>query len=84
MSKSLDKCSYCGSVVTDSISLKVEHDKIIKLGKLLDGCQICDDCFFRKQAIKSESLSYREEKHESLGIASPTDVSPNTPPADKT
>jgi len=44
-------------VVTDSVSLKVEHDKIIKLGKLLDRSWICDDCFFRKQGIKSESLS---------------------------
>jgi C4-type Zn-finger protein len=86
--KSIHKCSYCGSAVTDSNSLKAEHDKIIKFGKLLDRSWICDDCLFRKQGIKSESLSYHEEeekqKHDSLGITTPTDISLNTPPADKT
>jgi len=67
----------------------VEHDKIIKLDKLLDRSWICDDCFFRKQAIKLESLSYHEEeeekqKHDSLGITTPTDISLNNPPVDKT
>jgi hypothetical protein len=78
----LHSCEVCNSPVTDSVSLKVENDNIIKLGKYNNGNWICDDCFLKQNNIKSESIDYSKEGTEqSLGVASSKDVSPNTPPA---
>ena len=75
-------CQVCGSKVTDSVSIKVENDSVIKLGKLFNGKWICDDCFLKQRGIESESIDYStEEKDKSKDIASSRDVSPNTPPA---
>lgn len=75
-------CQVCGSTVTDIVSIKVENDNIIKLGKYNNGNWICDDCFLKQNNIKSESIDYSKEGTEqSLGVASSKDVSPNTPPA---
>lgn len=78
----LHSCEVCNSPVTDSVSLKVENDNIIKLGKYNNGNWICDDCFLKQNNIKSESIDYSKEGTEqTLGVASSKDVSPNTPPA---
>jgi hypothetical protein len=75
-------CEVCDSPVTDLVSIKVENDNVIKLGKYFNGSWICDDCFLKQKGIKSESIDYSKEGSEqSLGIASSKDVSPNTPPA---
>jgi hypothetical protein len=75
-------CQVCGSKVTDLVSIKVENDNVIKLGKHFNGKWICDDCFLKQRGIKSESIDYStEEKDKSKDIASSRDVSPNTPPA---
>lgn len=78
----LHSCEVCNSPVTDSVSLKVENDNIIKLGKFFNGNWVCDDCFLKQRGIESESIDYStEEKDRSKDIASSRDVSPNTPPA---
>ena len=75
-------CQVCGSKVTDLVSIKVENDNIIKLGKFFNGNWVCDDCFLIQRGIESESIDYSiEEKDKSKDIASSRDVSPNTPPA---
>ncbi len=75
-------CKVCGSTVTDLVSIKVENDNIIKLGKFFNGNWVCDDCFLKQRGIESESIDYStEEKDRSKDIASSRDVSPNTPPA---
>ncbi len=75
-------CQVCGSTVTDIVSIKVENDNIIKLGKFFNGHWVCDDCFLKQRGIESESIDYStEEKDRSKDIASSRDVSPNTPPA---
>ena len=75
-------CQVCGSKVTDLVSIKVENDNVIKLGKHFNGKWICDDCFLKQRGIESESIDYStEEKDKSKDIASSRDVSPNTPPA---
>lgn len=75
-------CQVCGSTVTDLVSIKVENDNIIKLGKFFNGNWVCDDCFLIQRGIESESIDYSiEEKDKSKDIASSRDVSPNTPPA---
>jgi hypothetical protein len=76
------RCEVCDSPVTDLVSIKVENDNIIKLGKYFNGNWICDDCSLKQKGIKSESIDYsKEDSEQSLGIASSKDVSPNTPPA---
>ncbi|HEX6647728.1 MAG TPA: hypothetical protein VF047_11165 [Nitrososphaeraceae archaeon] len=75
-------CKVCGSTITDLVSIKVENDNIIKLGKFFNGNWVCDDCFLIQRGIESESIDYSiEEKDKSKDIASSRDVSPNTPPA---
>ena len=75
-------CLVCGSTVTDLVSIKVENDNVIKLGKIVNRNWICDDCFLKQKGIESESIDYStEEKDKSKDIASSKDVSPNTPPA---
>jgi len=75
-------CLVCGSTVTDLVSIKVENDNVIKLGKFFNGNWICDDCFLKQRGIESESIAYSTEKNDkSKDIASSRDVSPNTPPA---
>lgn len=80
--KNTHTCEVCDSPVTDLVSIKVENDNIIKLGKYFNGNWICDDCFLKQRGIESESIDYStEEKDKSKDIASSRDVSPNTPPA---
>jgi hypothetical protein len=75
-------CIVCASPVTDLVSIKVENDNVIKLGKFFNGNWICDDCFLKQKGIESESIAYSTEKNDkSKDIASSRDVSPNTPPA---
>lgn len=78
----IHNCQVCGATVTDLVSIKVENDNVIKLGKFVNGNWICDDCFLKQRGIESESIDYStEEKDKSKDIASSRDVSPNTPPA---
>ena len=86
MSEIKHKCSNCGSPVTDSISIKIKDDKSVKLGKFINETWICDDCLLKKQGIKSDTVSYSTEIKglELNDYATSADVSPNTPPADKT
>ena len=86
MSEIKNKCSNCGAPVTNSISIKIKDDKFVKLGKFINQTWICDDCLLKKQGIKSDTVSYSTEikGSEPNDYATSADVSPNTPPADKT
>ena len=78
----IHKCIECGSAVTDLVSIKVENDNVIKLGKHFNGNWICDDCSLKQKGIKSKIIDYSEEEgQQSSEITSSKDVSPNTPPA---
>ena len=80
--QNIHTCEVCDSPVTDLVSIKVENDNIIKLGKYFNGNWICDDCFLKQKGIKSDSIDYsKEDSEQYVGIASSKDVSPNTPPA---
>ena len=46
-------CLVCGSTVTDIVSIKVENDNVIKLGKFFNGNWMCDDCFLKQKGIES-------------------------------
>ena len=75
-------CLECHSAVTDVVSIKVENDNVIKLGKQVNGNWICDDCSLEQKGIKSETIDYsKDESPPSSEITSSKDVSPNTPPA---
>ena len=75
-------CIECGSAVTDLVSIKVENDNVIRLGKQLNGNWICDDCSLKQKGVKSETIDYSKEvSPQSSEITSSKDVSPNTPPA---
>lgn len=86
MSEIKNKCLKCNSPVTDSISVKIKDDKRIKLGKYINDTWICDDCLLDKKGVESDTVSYTKEMTglETNDLASSSDVSPNTPPADKT
>ena len=80
--KNTHTCEVCDSPVTDLVSIKIENDNIIKLGKYFNGNWICDDCSLKQKGIKSESIDYSKEvSPQSSEITSSKDVSPNTPPA---
>jgi len=86
MSEVKNKCSNCGALVTNSISRKIKNEKFVKLGKFINQTWICDDCILKNRGIKSDTVSYSTEIKglEPNDPATSADVSPNTPPADKT
>jgi hypothetical protein len=85
MKDSLPKCDRCNSPVTDSIEVEIENHGKVKLGNYTRGSWICNDCMTEKtdktiSTIQDESDSLR---HEHIGPANKSDVSPNTPAADE-
>jgi hypothetical protein len=91
----LPQCIKCGSSVTDSIESEIEQHGKIKTGNYINGIWICNDCLPPSQM--QEKKTEKEEKNsssinqnnnsnnecDSIGIASKSDVSPNTPRADE-
>ena len=87
----LPQCTKCGSPVTDSIEDQIEQHGKIKTGNYVNGKWICDDCLgAEKKEEEEEGYSSkhtgqkdsRNNQGENIGLASKTDVSPNTPRAD--
>ena len=87
----LPQCTKCGSSVTDSIEYEIEQHGKIKTGSYINGKWICDDCLgAEKKEGKEYSSSHTSQNDNSndnecdnIGLASKSDVSPNTPRADE-
>lgn len=91
----LPQCTKCSSSVTDSIEAEIEHHGKVKMGNYTHGVWICNDCLAANK--RDENKSEDEEKssspstnhdnnkisNHSIGVASKSDVSPNTPRADE-
>ena len=69
----LPQCIRCSSSVTDSIESEIEQHGKIKTGNYINGEWICNDC------LEAE----KKEECDDVGLASKSDVSPNTPRADE-
>ena len=95
----LPQCTKCGSFVTDSIESEIEQHGKIKTGNYTNGVWICNVCLGasriqeeKKKTEKKEeeySSSHRSQNNnidnqcDDIGLASKSDVSPNTPRADE-
>ena len=85
MINSLPICNQCHSPVTDSIEVEIENHGRVKMVKYIDGSWICNDCI-TEEKLSTASLNHDDSNsmhHEHIGIASKSDVSPNTPKADE-
>lgn len=90
MVKLLPECSKCGSPVTDSLETEIEQHGKVKTGNYTNERWICHDCIENEEAKKKngtravDSPSTNIDECENIGVASESDVSPNTPRADGT
>ena len=88
MIKLLPECSKCGSPVTDSLETEIEQHGKVKTGDYTDGIWTCHDCIESEEAKKkgkgADDSSPSIDQCDSIGVASASDVSPNTPRADET
>jgi hypothetical protein len=88
MIKLLPECSKCGSPVTDSLETEIEQHGKVKTGHYTDGIWMCHDCIENEEAKKkgkgANDSSASIDQCDSIGVASASDVSPNTPRADET
>ena len=74
----LPQCIKCGSPVTDSLEAEIEEHGKIKTGSYIKGVWTCNDCVAASQGQENE-----EQQQDTIGVASKSDVSPNTPRADE-
>jgi hypothetical protein len=86
----LPQCIRCSSSVTDSIESEIEQHGKIKTGNYINGEWICNDCLEaeKKEEEEYSSLHTNQNKGSSnqcddVGLASKSDVFPNTPRADE-
>jgi len=74
----LPQCIKCGLPVTDSLEDEIEQHGKIKAGSYIKGVWTCNDCIAASQGQENE-----EQQQDTIGVASKSDVSPNTPRADE-
>ena len=88
MIKLLPGCSNCGSPVTDSLETEIEQHGKVKTGRYTDGIWMCHDCIESEEGKKkgkgADDSSPSIDQCDTIGVASASDVSPNTPRADET
>ena len=88
MIKLLPECSKCSSPVTDSLETEIEQHGKVKTGRYADGRWMCHDCIegeeIKKKGKGANDSSPSIDQYDSIGVASASDVSPNTPRADET
>ena len=88
MIKLLPECSKCGSPVTDSLEMEIEQHGKVKTGHYTDGIWMCHDCIESEEAKKkskgANDSSPSIDQCDTIGVASASEVSPNTPRADET
>jgi hypothetical protein len=94
MVKLIPECVKCRSPVTDSVEPEVEEHGQLKRGRYTNSVWICNDCLKREKndeekKVEEKLSSIVKEKSgnnihsDNIGVASPSDVSPNTPRADE-
>ena len=88
MTKLLPECSKCSSPVTDSLETEIEQHGKVKTGRYADGIWMCHDCIEGEEGKKKSkgadnSSSPSIDQCDTIGVASASDVSPNTPKADE-
>jgi hypothetical protein len=71
-------CVKCGSPVTDLLEAEVEEQGQLKRGKYVNSVWMCNEC-----ADVQKGESKNDQRESMVGVASPSDVSPNTPRADE-
>ena len=71
-------CVKCGSPVTDLLEAEVEEQGQLKRGKYVNSVWMCNEC-----ADVQKGESKNDQRESMVGVASPSDVSPNTPKADE-
>ena len=71
-------CVKCGSPVTDLLESEVEEQGQLKRGKYVNSVWMCNEC-----ADAKNSESNNDQRESMVGVASSSDVSPNTPKADE-
>jgi hypothetical protein len=79
MTNLLPQCIKCGSPVTDSLEDEIEQHEKIKAGSYIKGVWTCNDCII----AASQGQEKEGEQQDTVGVASKSDVSPNTPRADE-
>ena len=88
MIKLLPECSKCGSPVTDSLETEIEQHGKVKTGRYTDGIWMCHACIESEEGKKkgkgADDSSPSIDQCDTIGVASASDVSPNTPRADET
>ena len=87
MTKLLPECSKCGSPVTDSLQTEIEQHGKAKTGRYANGIWMCHDCIESeegKKKSKGADDTSPNDECDTIGVASASDVSPNTPRADST
>jgi hypothetical protein len=88
MIKLLPECSKCRSPITDSLETEIEQHGKVKTGRYTDGIWICHDCIESEEGKKkskgADNSSPSIDQCDTIGVASASDVSPNTPRADET
>jgi hypothetical protein len=89
MSKLLPECSKCASPVTDSLESEIEQHGRVKTGRYINGVWICHDCIASEEGqVKNDKgrggFDFSStDQYDTIGVASSSDVSPNTPKADE-
>ena len=77
----LPQCIKCGSPVTDSLEAEIEEHGKIKAGSYIKGVWTCNDCIIASS--QGQDKKEEEGQQDTIGVASKSDVSPNTPRADE-
>jgi hypothetical protein len=84
----LPECSKCSSPITDSLETEIEQHGKVKTGRYTDGIWMCHDCIESEEGKKkskgADNSSPSIDQYDTTGVASASDVSPNTPRADET
>jgi hypothetical protein len=76
----LPQCIRCSSSVTDSIESEIEQHGKIKTGNYINGEWICNDCL---ESLHTNQNKGSSNQCDDVGLASKSDVFPNTPRADE-
>ena len=90
MTKLLPECAKCSSTVTDSLEVEIEQHGKIRTGSYANGRWMCHVCIESEEGKKKNDKRANNsspppiDQCDAIGIASESDVSPNTPRADGT
>ena len=86
----LPQCAKCGSSVAASIESEIEQHGKIKTGSYINSEWVCDDCLGAEKKGEKEYSSLHTNQNnngnnecDNIGLASKSDVPPNTPKADE-